>query len=85
MSEHQENLVNLASGLSDMETPLLEARSLALAVRMMAAANELPKDAGAALDAVADIIFGKLIDLSEERTRLWKLARGTINENDGAL
>jgi len=50
----------------------------------MASANELPKDAGAALVAVADIIFGKLIDLSEDRTRLWKLARGTMNEIGGA-
>jgi len=84
MSEHQQNLIDLASGLSEMETPLLEARNLALAVRMMASANELPKDAGAALVAVADIIFGKLIDLSEDRTRLWKLARGTMNEIGGA-
>ena len=38
------------------ETPLLEARSLATAVRMMAAAHELPKDAGSALDTVAYII-----------------------------
>jgi hypothetical protein len=65
----------VADGLSEMETPLLEARSLAMAVRMMAAASELPKDAGAALDMVADIIFDKLNGLSEERARLWKLAR----------
>lgn len=70
-----DNLRKIADGLSDMETPLLETRSLAMAVRMMAAASELPKDAGAALDAVADIIFDKLNDLSEERGRLWKLAR----------
>jgi hypothetical protein len=65
----------VADGLSRMETPLLEARNLAMAVRMMAAAEELPKDAGLALDAVADLIFDKLIDLCEERARLWKLAR----------
>jgi len=56
------------------ETPLLEARSLAMAVRMMAAAHELPKDAGSALDTVADLIFDKLIGLSEVRTRPRKLA-----------
>ena len=65
----------VADGLIGMETPLLEARNLAMAVRMMAAADELPKDAGLALDAVADLIFDKLIDLCEERSRLWKLAR----------
>jgi hypothetical protein len=64
----------IKNGLSEMETPLLEARHLAMAVRMMAAADELPKDAGLALDTVADLIFDKLIGLSEERTRLWRLA-----------
>jgi hypothetical protein len=70
-----ERMIKLESGLSEMETPLLEARSLAMAVRMMAAANELPKDASDALDAVADTIFEKLIGLCEDRTRLWRLAR----------
>jgi hypothetical protein len=69
-----DNLRQIQNGLSEMETPLLEARNLAMAVRMMAAAAELPKNAGLALDTVADLMFDKLIDLSEERTRLWKLA-----------
>jgi hypothetical protein len=69
-----DNLGKIETGLSEMETPLLEARHLAMAVRMMAAASELPKDPGSALDTVADLIFDKLIGLSEERTRLWKLA-----------
>jgi len=54
-----------------METPLLQARSLAMAVRMMAAAHELPKDAGTALDAIADLMFENLIGLCEDRTGLW--------------
>jgi hypothetical protein len=69
-----DNLGKIENSLSEMETPLLEARNLAMAVRMMAAAHELPKDAGLAFDTVADLIFDKLIGLSEERARLWKLA-----------
>jgi hypothetical protein len=69
------NLEKITDGLSGMELPLLEVRSLAMAVRMMAGANELPKNARDALDAIADTIFGKLIDLCEDRTRLWRLAR----------
>jgi hypothetical protein len=68
-----DNLGKIADGLSEMETPLLQARSLAMAVRMMAATHELPKDAGAALDAVADLMFERLISLCEERERLWRL------------
>jgi hypothetical protein len=44
-----------------METPLLQARSFAMAVRMMAAVGELPKDAHDALDAIGDIIFERSI------------------------
>jgi hypothetical protein len=69
------NLGKIAEGLSEMEGPLLRVRSLAMAVRMMSAAHELPRDAGNALDAIADVIFERLIDLCEDRTRLWKLAR----------
>jgi hypothetical protein len=72
-----ESLKEIRAGLSEMETPLLEARSLAMAVRMMAAASELPKNSREALDAVADIMFERLIGLCEDRSRLWKLAGKT--------
>jgi len=73
----------VADRLSRMETPLLEARNLAMAVRMMAAADELPKDAGAALDAVADLLFEKLIVLVEERERLCSLLKQLSQETGG--
>jgi hypothetical protein len=75
-----DNLAKIAEGLSEMETPMLQVRSMAMAVRMMAAANELPKDARNALDAIADIMFERLIDLCEDRTRLWRLALKTSGE-----
>jgi hypothetical protein len=68
------NLEKVADGLAEMEPPLLEVRSLAMAVRMMAAASELPANSREALDAVADIMFDRLIGLCEDRSRLWKLA-----------
>jgi hypothetical protein len=64
------NLETIADGLSEIETPLLESRNLAMAVRMMAAANELPANARDALDTMADTIFEKLIGLCEDRTRV---------------
>ena len=69
-----DNLVKVADGLGEMELPLLEVRSLAMAVRMMAAASELPKNSREALDAVADIMFERLIGLCEDRSRRWRLA-----------
>ncbi len=51
-----------------------EARNLAMAARMMASADEMPKDAGAALDAVADLIFMKLVEIIDERERILELA-----------
>jgi hypothetical protein len=49
----------VADGLSEMEIPFYEVRNLAMAARMMASADAMPKDAGAALDAVADLAEGK--------------------------
>ena len=45
---------------SALEEPIHQARNLAMAAGMMGSASEMPKDAGAALDAVADLIFIKL-------------------------
>lgn len=70
-----ENLAKIAEGLSEIETPLLEGRRLAMAVRLMAGSSDLPKDAGLAFDTVADLLFDKLITLIEQRTRLYKLTR----------
>jgi hypothetical protein len=62
-------------GLFEMESPVLEVRNLAMAARMMGSADSMPKEPGAALDALADTMVTKLDALSEERGRLWKLAR----------
>jgi hypothetical protein len=69
------NINEVADGLSEMESPLLAVRNLAMAARMMGSADDIPKEPGAALDALADTIVAKLDALSEERCRLWKLAR----------
>jgi hypothetical protein len=70
----------VAAGLGEMETPFYEVRNLAMAARMMASANEMPNDAGAALDTIADLIFEKMIVLIEERRRLERLTRNALKE-----
>ena len=61
--------------LCDMEEPLLQARNLAMAARMMGSADEMPKDGGAALDTVADLLFMKLVEIMEQREQILELLR----------
>jgi acetate kinase len=68
----------VADGLSEMESGFYQVRNLAKAARMMASADEMPKDAGAALDAVTDLICEKIAALMAERERLCKLAFAVV-------
>ena len=65
----------ISSGLSQFETPFLQVRNLALAARMMGSSDDMPREPGLALDAVADKIVTMMDELTEERTRLWRLSR----------
>jgi len=56
---------------SALEEPMHQARNLAMAARMIGSASEMPKDAGAALDAVADLIFMKLVEIMDEKVRIF--------------
>jgi hypothetical protein len=71
----KENLAEVRSILQDIETPMRSAGNLALALRMLASSDDIPKGAGAALDAVADLIFMKLVEIIEGRERVLELAR----------
>jgi hypothetical protein len=77
-----EKIKKIQSRLSDLEEPLLQARNLAMAARMMSSADEMPKDAGAALDAVADMILTKLGEIMDEWKRILDLARSTEENLD---
>jgi len=69
-----EKIKEVASGLFEMESTMLEVSNLAMAVRMMASSDDMESEPGAAFDALADTIIEKLNALSEDRHRLWKLA-----------
>jgi hypothetical protein len=71
----REKAQKISSGLSDLETPFFEVRHLAYAARMMGSAGDMPKEAGAALDVLADKIVTMMDELLKERERLWRLAR----------
>jgi hypothetical protein len=70
-----EKAQEISIGLAVMETPFLQVRNLAMAARMMGSCDDMPKAAGAALDALADHIVTMLNELGEERERLWRLSR----------
>jgi hypothetical protein len=64
----------IAHEIAEMESPLLEVRNLAVAVRMMGSADDMPKEHGAALDSVADMLREKLEALDKTRGHIWRLA-----------
>jgi hypothetical protein len=50
---------------SALEEPMHQARNLAMAARMIGSASEMPKD------AVADLIFMKLVEIMDEKVRIF--------------
>ena len=53
-----------------MESPLRNVRGLAYAARMLGSADDMPKEPGEALNALAELIVDKMDELIEERERL---------------
>jgi len=70
-----QRLKEIESGICDLETPVLDARNLAMAARMLGSSDDMPKNPGAALDSVADMLVEKLEALAEKREGVWQLAR----------
>jgi hypothetical protein len=71
----RQRVQEIASEIRDLESPVLDARNLALAARMLASSDDMPKGPGAALDSVTDTLFEKLKALEKTRERVWILAR----------
>jgi hypothetical protein len=71
----RQSMKEIASEIGELESPVLDARNLAVAARMLGSSNDMPKGAGAALDTVADMLVAKLEAVQETRERVWRLAR----------
>jgi hypothetical protein len=71
----REKVQEIAHEIFELETPVLDARNLALATRMLASSDDMSKEAGRALDSVADALFNRLEGLSEAQHRIWLLAK----------
>lgn len=69
-------LNDVGNGLAEMESAFYRVRHLAYAALMLGSADEMPEEAGGALDAIAGLIVGTMDDLNEERHRLWLLTLG---------
>jgi hypothetical protein len=69
-------VTEIASEISELESPVLDARNLALAARMLASSDDMPERPGLALDSVADMLVEKLEALEEARLRIWLAAKG---------
>jgi hypothetical protein len=75
-------LNDVGNGLAEMESAFYRVRNLAYAARMLGSADEMPREPGGALDAIADLIVGTMDELNSERHRLWLLTLGN-NEASG--
>jgi hypothetical protein len=64
----------VANGLAEMEHPLLRVRDLMHCLEMMAQAQD-EEETRMGLEAFAEMVAASVDTLSEERTRLWILAR----------
>jgi hypothetical protein len=74
-----EKVEEIASEISELESPVLAARNLAMAARMLGSSDDMPKDPEAALDSVADMLVEKLEALEKTRERLWRQALAVID------
>jgi hypothetical protein len=71
----KDKIETIAHEVFEMETPLYEARHLAMALRLMGSADEMPEDAGAAVSNVADVLIASLEALQHQRESVLKLVR----------
>ena len=70
----RQRVEEIASEIFELESPVLDARNLAMAARMLGSSNDMPEGPGAALDSVADMLVMKLEALEETRRRIWRQA-----------
>jgi hypothetical protein len=73
----RQRVEEIASKIDELESPVLDARNLALAARMLGSSDDMPRGPGAALDSVADMLVKKLEALDETRLRVGQLAAAT--------
>ena len=68
-------IAKIKDELADLDEPLARVRcDLAYAVRMLASSDEMRKEPGAALDAMAETIVDELNELIERRGNIWHMA-----------
>jgi hypothetical protein len=70
----------VASGLSELETPIRQACNLAKALRMMSSSDEMSGEEGEGIFGVADALVELLECLQETRVELWHLASDVAKE-----
>ena len=72
----------VASELGELEEKFHKAHNLAYAVRLLATSDEMPREPGAALDALASTLVDLLNELTDDRDRIWHLANGREGGSD---
>jgi hypothetical protein len=68
----KEKIAEIAHEIAEMESPLHECRHIAMALRMMGSADDVPEDVGDPLSALAEILIASLRKLQDDRTEIWR-------------
>jgi hypothetical protein len=76
----RQRVKEIASEINEMESPVLNARNLAMAARMLGSSDDMPAGPGAALDSVADMLVEKLEALEKTRERVWLRAQAASRD-----
>jgi hypothetical protein len=76
----KKQIETLASHIAQLESPILEARNLVVAIRMMATSDDIETDAGSAIEAVTDILSTILGNVHDERDDIWRMALNTARD-----
>jgi hypothetical protein len=76
-------VAQVANGLFELEPHLLRVRDLVYAIRMLASAWDIDKEAQGALEALADTILKEINEVIKERTRLCHFAKSSDGGSHG--
>jgi hypothetical protein len=76
----KKQIETLAHHIFELEAPINQARSLIVAIRLMASSDDIETEAGAAIDAVVDILGDIIGNVHDARDDIWHMARNTARD-----
>jgi predicted unusual protein kinase regulating ubiquinone biosynthesis (AarF/ABC1/UbiB family) len=76
----KKQIETLAHHIFELDAPILQARNLVVAIRMMATSDDIETEAGAAIEAVTEILSEIIGNVHDARDDIWQMARNTAHD-----